>query len=96
MTGLPMWVYPVASAAGCCLLLAGLLWWGQRGPSIDLTDLTLDHELQPSDDEVEAASVRYTVDPAKFTTAEIQDLHRVRVQDYLDAEEIRKRMRWPL
>lgn len=85
-----MWVYPVGSAAACCLLLGVLLWWGER-PSIDMTDLTTD-ELAPSTDEVEAATVTYTVDPAKFTTAEIQDLHRVRVQDYLDAEAIRRRM----
>lgn len=42
MTDLPLWVYPLASAFACCLLLAGLLRWGERPRGIDMTALTDD------------------------------------------------------
>jgi hypothetical protein len=59
-----------------------------RRPSIDMRDLTDD----PADATVDETLTRIEpyVDPGKFTNDELQRLHRVMAQDYLDAAEIRR------
>ena len=75
MTGVPLWLAPAALAAvlGCVVVLAGR----RRGPSIDLTRLTVDDPATATVEETLERAERLRVDPSKFTTGEIQNLHRM-------------------
>lgn len=85
-------------AGGSVLIVAfgyGLAWLLLHDVDrlIDLGDLTEDRDGATVEETLERIE-RLQVDPDKFTTAEIQRLHRVRAQDWADARAIRQRMGW--
>jgi len=79
VNGFPLWAVPICTAFAGSLVVAALLWWGERHdrPGIDMTGLTNNDRATASPDETLERAERLQVDPAKFTTGEIQNLHRM-------------------
>ena len=79
MNGFPLWAVPLCTAFAGSLVVAALLWWGERRdrPGIDMTGLTNDDRAAATAEETLERAERLQVDPSKFTTGEIQNLHRM-------------------
>lgn len=89
---------------GWCLasIAAAVVWAVVKGPdrrlaSIDLGHLTVDEEPEERTcDETLQRCERYTIpvpwttDPRRFSTWELQRIHRVQSQDYIDAQLARR------